>query len=51
MSIKLGDFNILKMKVNGQVIYNCNEEKNILVPTKENITRTLSNKDMRELTK
>ncbi|GEM_PF-1410046 len=51
MSIKLGDFNILEMKVNGQVIYNCNEENNILKPTKENITRTLSDENIRELTK
>lgn len=51
MSIKLGDFNILEMKVDGQTIYNYNEEKNILVPTKENITNTISCINMRELTK
>jgi len=51
MSIKLGDFNVLKIRINGQVVYNCNEEKNILKPTKENITRTLSDENMRELTK
>lgn len=51
MSINLGDFNISKIKINGQVIYNCNRDTNILTSTKENITHTLLDKTMRKLTK